>query len=268
MSRDGVRVPLSIVYRRGLVRDGRAPLLLYALGAYGATLDPNFISGGLKLLDLGGVFAVAHVRGGGELGDAWHTAGKKLTKPNTWRDLIDAARHLISGGYTSSSKLGIWGASAGGIAVGRFMTEEPLLAAVVIDQVGVSNALRNEFAAVGAVNVPEFGTVTDLDGFRGLYAMDAYQHVRDGTAYPSVLLTTGLNDPRLPSWQPTKMVARLQAATSSTNPVLLRVERDAGHGIGSTQSQGEVELTDITAFLLWRTGDPQFQAPVPQRRTA
>ena len=262
-ARDGVRVPLSIVYRKGLVRDGRAPLLLDAYGAYGATENPTFITGGLRLLDLGGVFAVAHVRGGGELGEAWHMAGKKLTKPNTWRDMIDAARHLIAAGYTSSSKLGIWGASAGGITVGRFMTEEPHLAAVVIDQVGVSNALRNEFAAVGAENVPEFGTVTDPQGFKGLYAMDAYQHVRKGTAYPSVLLTTGLNDPRLPSWQPTKMTARLQAATSSMNPVLLRVESDAGHGIGSTQSQGDAEITDITAFLLWRTGDPRFQ---PQRR--
>jgi len=258
-ARDGVRVPLSIVCRRGLARDGRAPLLMDAYGAYGATTDPGLVAGWLPLLDLGGVLAIAHVRGGGELGEDWHLAGKKLTKPNTWRDTIDCARHLIADGYTSSRKLGIMGGSAGGITVGRFMTEEPQLAAVIIDQVGVSNTLRTEFSASGAENIPEFGTVTDPEGFKGLYAMDAYQHIRNGTAYPSVLLTTGLNDPRCPPWEPTKMTARLQAATSSKNPVLLRVGTDDGHGIGSTRSQRDVETADIIAFLLWRTGDPRFQ---------
>jgi prolyl oligopeptidase len=256
---DGVMVPLSIVYRKGLVRDGSAPLLLWAYGAYGITEDPGFMARWLALLDLGGVFAVAHVRGGGELGEDWHLAGQKLTKPNTWRDMIACAGYLIDKRYTRSAKLGIIGGSAGGITVGRFMTERPDLAAVVIDEVGVSNPMRSEFSPNGPPNIPEFGTVTDPEGFKGLYEMDAYQHVRDGGAYPSVLLTTGLNDPRVSSWEPTKMTARMQAATSSGNPVILRVETDAGHGVGSTRTQRDRETADIIAFLLWRTGDPRYQ---------
>ncbi|HEY5006636.1 MAG TPA: prolyl oligopeptidase family serine peptidase, partial [Caulobacteraceae bacterium] len=186
-------------------------------------------------------------------------AGQKLTNPNTWRDMIAAAHYLIEAKYTSSAKLGIIGGSAGGITVGRFMTEQPALAAVVIDQVGVSNASRSEFSPNGPPNIPEFGTVTEQDGFKALYEMDAYLHVKDGTAYPSVLLTTGLNDPRVSSWEPTKMTARLQAATSSKNPVLLRIETDAGHGIGSTLSQRDHETADTLAFLFWRTGDPRYQ---------
>lgn len=258
-ARDGARIPLSIIYRKGLKRNGSAPLLLDAYGAYGVTQDPGFLARWLPLLDLGGVFAVAHVRGGGELGEDWHLAGQKLTKPNTWRDTIDCAEYLIRERYTSKPKLGIMGGSAGGITVGRFMTERPDLAAVVIDQVGVSNPLRSEFSPNGPPNIPEFGSVTTQQGFEGLMAMDAYQHVVNGTRYPSVLLTTGLNDPRVPSWEPTKMTARLQAATASKNPVLLRVETDAGHGIGSTRSQRDVETADIIAFFLWRTGDPRFQ---------
>ncbi len=256
---DGTRVPLSIVYRKGLKRDGSAPLLLNAYGAYGITEDPAFIARWLPLLDLGGVFAVAHVRGGGELGEDWHLAGKKLTKPNTWRDMIAAANYLIDERYTSSRRLAIVGGSAGGITVGRFLTERPDLAAVVISQVGVSNAMRSEFSPNGPPNVPEFGTVTDPEGFKALYEMDAYQHVRDGTPYPSVMLTTGLNDPRVSSWEPTKMAARLQAANASKNPILLRIETDAGHGIGSTRTQRDRETADIIAFMLWRTGDPRAQ---------
>ncbi len=258
-ARDGTRVPLSIIYRRGLKRDGSAPLLLNAYGSYGITEDPGFIARWLPLLDLGGIFAVAHVRGGGELGEDWHLAGKKLTKPNTWRDMIACAEYLIAERYTSSAKLAITGASAGGITVGRFLTERPDLAAVVISEVGVSNAMRSEFSPNGPPNVPEFGTVTEPEGFKALAEMDAYQHVVDGTRYPSVMLTTGLNDPRVSSWEPTKMTARLQAADASHNPIILRIETDAGHGIGSTRSQRDRETADILAFMLWRTGDPRYQ---------
>ncbi len=257
--RDGVKVPLSIVYKKGLKRDGSAPLLLDAYGSYGITEDPGFLVRYLPFLDLGGVFVQAHVRGGGELGEDWHLAGKMATKANTWRDDIDCARWLIAQGYTSAPKLAIIGGSAGGITVGRFLTEEPKLAAVVIDAVGSSNTLRAEFSPNGPPNIPEFGTVKDEAGFHALYEMDAYQHVKDGVPYPSVLLTTGLNDPRVSSWEPTKMTARLQAATSSKNPIILRVETDAGHGIGSTRAQRDHELADEFAFILWRTGDPRFQ---------
>jgi prolyl oligopeptidase len=258
-ARDGVRVPLSIVYKKGLKRDGSAPLLLEVYGSYGISYPPFFQARFLTLLDLGGIFAVGHVRGGGELGEDWHLAGQKLKKPNTWRDAIDCAEALIAQGYTSKKRLTVRGESAGGITVGRFLTERPDLAAVIIDQVGVSDAMRSEFSPNGPPNIPEFGTVTTEDGFKALYPMDAYQHVKDGVKYPSILLTTGLNDPRVSSWEPTKMTARLQAATVSKNPVLLRVDTDAGHGIGSTRAQRDIETADILAFLLWRTGDPRFQ---------
>jgi len=258
-ARDGVLVPLSIVYKRGLKRDGSNPVILDAYGAYGITQDPGFIARWLPFLDLGGIFAVAHVRGGGELGEAWHLAGYKATKPNTWRDTIDCAEYLIKQGYTSKAKLGVMGGSAGGITMGRLFTERPDLAAVVIDAVGVSNASRSEFSPNGPGNIPEFGTVTEEAGFKALYEMDAYLHVVDGTKYPSIMLTTGLNDPRVSSWEPTKMTARLQAANASKNPIILRVETDAGHGIGSTLSQRDVETGDTIAFVLWRTGDPRYQ---------
>ena len=255
---DGTKVPLSIIYKKGLRRDGGAPVLLEAYGSYGITLDPGFLARWLPFLDLGGVFAVAHVRGGGELGEDWHLAGQKLNKPNTWRDMIAAGEYLIAAGYTRKSKLAIVGGSAGGITVGRFVTERPDLAAVVISQVGVSNATRSEFSPNGPGNIPEFGSVTDAQGFKGLLEMDAMQHVKKGVAYPSIMLTTGLNDPRVPSWEPTKMTARLQAATGSKNPVILRIETDAGHGIGSTRDQRDRETGDIIAFILWRTGDKRF----------
>jgi prolyl oligopeptidase len=258
-ARDGVKVPLSIVYRKGVARN--APLLMEAYGAYGITIDPAFLGRWLPFLDLGGVFAVAHVRGGGELGEDWHIAGQKLRKYNTWRDTIDCAQYLINTHWTSHKHLAVIGGSAGGITVGRLLTERPDLAAVVIDQVGVSDAMRSEFSPNGPPNIPEFGTVKDPEGFKGLYAMDAYQHVRDGVKYPSILLTTGLHDPRVSSWEPTKMTARLQAATGSKNPVLLRVDADAGHGIGSTRTQRDIETADVIAFILWRTGDPRFQPP-------
>jgi prolyl oligopeptidase len=258
-ARDGVKIPLSIVYRKGLKRNGSAPLLLEAYGAYGITLDPVFLARWLPFLDLGGVFAVAHVRGGGELGEDWHLAGQKLKKYNTWRDTIDCAQTLIDHRWTSHKHLAVIGGSAGGITAGRLLTERPDLAAVVISEVGVSDAMRSEFSPNGPPNIPEFGSVTTEKGFYGLYAMDAYQHVHDHVKYPSVLLTTGLHDPRVASWEPTKMTARLQAATASKNPVLLRVEADAGHGIGSTRVQRDTETADIIAFIMWRTGDPRFQ---------
>jgi prolyl oligopeptidase len=262
---DGVKIPLSIIYKKGVKRDGSAPMLLEAYGAYGIKLNPVFISRWLPWLDLGGVFAVGHVRGGGELGEDWHLAGQKLTKPNTWRDTIACAEYLIAQNYTSKRTLAVIGGSAGGITVGRFMTERPDLAAVVIDQVGVSDALRSEFSPNGPPNIPEFGTVTNEVGFKGLYAMDAYQHVKDGVKYPAVLLSTGLHDPRVSSWEPTKMTARLQAATASKNPVLLRVEADAGHGIGSTRAQRDKETADVMAFILWRTGNPAYQPSGAQK---
>jgi prolyl oligopeptidase len=258
-ARDGVKVPLSIIYRKGVERDGSAPLYLQAYGAYAFDIDPAFTPRFLPWLDLGGVYAVAHVRGGGELGEDWHKAGQKLTKPNTWRDCIDCAEYLIRGRWTSRSKLAVEGTSAGGIMVGRFLTERPELLAVAIVRVGDTNATRAEFMQSGPDNIPEFGSIKDPDGFKGLLEMDAYQHVTDGTEYPAVMLTTGVNDPRVASWEPGKFAARLQTATASGKPAILRVETDAGHGLGSTRKQRDDETADIYAFILWQTGDRRFQ---------
>jgi prolyl oligopeptidase len=248
-SADGTMIPLSIIHRRDLALDGSHPTLLDGYGAYGYSYDPNFSPGLLAWLEKGGVFAVAHVRGGGEYGEEWHAAGKGATKPNTWRDFIAAGEYLVSHRYTSPRHLAGTGTSAGGILIGRAITERPDLFGAAVIRVGDSDALRSETMDSGPANIPEFGTVADSAGFLALHAMDAYQHVKEGTPYPAVLLTTGMNDPRVAPWQAAKMAARLQAATTSGRPILLRVERDAGHGMGSTRTQRNEETADTYAFL-------------------
>ncbi len=256
---DGVMVPLSIVHQRGLKMDGTNPTILWGYGAYGISIDPAFDPTLLGWLEKGGIFALANPRGGGEYGEDWHKGGQKLTKPNTWRDFIACAEYLVDNHYTSPAKLAIQGGSAGGITIGRSITERPDLFAAAIDQVGMSDALRFENTPNGPPNIPEFGSVQTQWGFEDLYAMSAYAHVRDGVHYPAVMLTTGWNDPRVASWQPGKMAARLQAATGSGKPVLLRVEYSAGHGFGSTKVQNDEERADRWSFLLWQFGVAGFQ---------
>ena len=256
---DGVMVPLSIVHKRDLKKDGSNPTLLEGYGSYGITEDPGFDPMRLAWLERGGILAVAHPRGGGEYGEDWHKAGQKLNKPNTWRDFIACAEYLVDQHYTSSSKLAGTGTSAGGITIGRAFTERPELFAAAVDRVGVSNAVRGEYTPNGPPNIPEFGTTKELYGFQDLYTMDAYHHVRDGVKYPAILLTTGWNDPRVASWEPGKMAARLQAATASGKPVLLRVDYAGGHGFGSTKAQVEEETADDWSFLLWQFGVDGFQ---------
>jgi len=258
----GVTIPLSIVHRRGLALDGKAPVWLTGYGAYGISLKPAFASTHLTLMEDGGVYAVCHVRGGGEFGEDWHLAGMKATKPNTYRDLIACADYLTREGYGSPATLAIEGRSAGGITVGMALTERPDLFRVVFSGVGDSNALRAEFETDGAANALEYGSVKTEAGFRALAAVDALSHVKDHTAYPAVLLTTGLNDPRVAPWQPGKMTARLQAATDSGRPVLLLVDTDAGHGMGSTKLQCDRERADQLAFFYWQIGKPGYQ-PAP-----
>jgi prolyl oligopeptidase len=256
---DGTLIPLSIVYKRGLVKDGSHPTIIEGYGAYGITLDPAFVPRFIPWLERGGIWATAHVRGGGEYGEEWHQAGRMLTKQNTIGDLIACSEYLVRQKYTSAKYLAAQGGSAGGITVGGALTQHPELYAAILDDVGDSDSLRSEFMASGPANIPEFGTVKTEDGFKGLYAMDAYAHVKDGVAYPAVMLTTGVNDPRVDPWQAAKMTARLQAASSSGKPILLRVDYDAGHGFGSTKMQRDQELADQMSFLLWQFGDPQFQ---------
>ena len=256
---DGTRIPLSIVYRKDLVRDGKRPLILSGYGAYGNAIEPRFNPTRLAWLDNGGILATAHIRGGGEFGEAWHLGGQKLTKLNTVFDFIACGQYLVDHGYTDSAHLAGLAGSAGGITVGGAMNWRPDLFAVILDLVGVSDALRFETEPNGPPNVPEFGSIKTFDGFRGLYAMSPYAHVRAGTPYPAVLLVTGANDPRVSPWHSAKLAARLQAATTSGKPVLLRLDMQAGHGMGSNRSQREQELADLWAFTLWQMGDPGFQ---------
>jgi prolyl oligopeptidase len=251
-SYDGTMVPLSIAYKKGIPLDGTNPTELVGYGAYGLTLDPGFNPSNLAWLERGGILAVAHVRGGGEEGEAWHLAGYKLTKPNTWRDLIACAEYLINKKYTSSPYLGIEGGSAGGITIGRAITERPELFAAAMIRAGCVNALRMETDSNGPGNIPEFGTFTEQAGFEDLFTMDAYHHVRDGVHYPAVLLTTGMNDPRVPPWQPAKMAARLQAANGGDKPILLWTDYQGGHGIGASQKQRNELNADMYAFYLWQ----------------
>jgi len=199
------------------------------------------------------------VRGGGENGQEWYEAGKQKTKPNTWKDAIAAGEWLVAKGYTTPARLSIRGGSAGGILVGRAITERPELFGAAVDDVPVSDMIRMESSANGVPNIPEFGSVKTEEGFRALHAMSSYHWVKDGVPYPAVLVTTGANDPRVDAWQAAKMAARLQAATSSGKPVLLRIDYDAGHGMGSTKKQTYEVSADRFAFLLWQAGVKEFQ---------
>ncbi len=258
-SHDGARVPLSIIHRTGVALDGDNPTLLYGYASYGITEEPWFSPWRLAWLERGGIFAVANPRGSGAFGQDWYRAGKQATKPNSWKDFIAAAEYLIRQRYTSPAKLGIWGGSAGGILVGRSMTERPDLFAAVVASVGVFDTVRAELTPNGVPNIPEFGTHKTEAGFRALLEMSTYHHIRDGARYPAMLLTHGVNDPRVEVWESTKTAARLQQATASGKPVLLRLDYASGHGVGSTKAQRNDERADVLSFLLWQFGEPAFQ---------
>ncbi len=259
---DGTAIPLSIVHRRDMKLDGTNPTLLYAYGSYGISSSPGFSAARLAWFEHGGVYAIAHVRGGGEFGEEWHLAGKDANKVNTITDFIDCARWLVAKGYTSPARLGARGGSAGGITMGGAITRAPELFAAVLDEIPVSDQLRIETSPNGPPNVPEFGSVKTEQGFKNLYATSAVQHVVRGTKYPAVMLTTGINDPRVDPWQAAKMAATLLDATTSGKPILLRVDYEGGHGlIGSGRSQAVALAADEYAFLLWQFGVPEFQPP-------
>ena len=263
-SQDGIEVPVSIVYTKSQPRDGSARVLIDAYGAYGVSEEPSFSPSLLAWLERGGVYVVAHVRGGGELGKQWHLGGFKATKANTWRDAIATARWLVREGWTTPQRMAIIGGSAGAIAAANAVVEAPGLFAAMVSQVGFHDTLRGETGMVGPANVPEFGSVANEEGFRDLLAMSSYARVQPGVAYPAALLTTGFNDPRVDAWDPGKMAARLQAINAapggSGKPVLLRVDFAGGHG-GGTTSQLVEEYADVFAFLLWQTQAPGFRLP-------
>ncbi|MBK8257784.1 MAG: S9 family peptidase [Polyangiaceae bacterium] len=254
VSADGTKVPLTVLYRRDLKKDGKNPVWLDAYGAYGYSNDPWFDPTRLAWLERGGVFAVCHVRGGGELGEDWHLAGAKANKQRGVEDDIACAEHLISQGFTSKAHLGAAGASAGGLIVGKVISDRPDLFAAAVIEVGLADTLRMELEVSGPANVPEFGSVKVEEQFRWLYASSPYAAVKDGVDYPAVLLTAGMRDARVSPWQPAKFAARLQRASTSKKPVLLRVDYEGGHhALLVSKAQYSRDMADMYTFMFAQT---------------
>ena len=262
ISKDGTRVPINILYRKGMNRNGRNPVLLYAYGGYGVSMRPNFSAMNRLWLDYGGVFAVVNVRGGGEFGEPWHLAGNLTKKQNVFDDFDAGMRYLTEFKYTSADRLAIMGGSNGGLTMGAALTQHPASMRAVVSQVGMYDMLRVETDPNGEFNTTEFGTVKDAAQFKALFDYSPLLRVKDGVAYPAVLVTTGAQDGRVAPWQSRKMTARLQAATSSKNPVLLRTDFGAGHGIGTSLAIRIEEQADTYAFLVDQLG---IKGPVPAR---
>ena len=253
-SKDGTKIPLNIIFRKGMKRDGQNPTLLYGYGGYGISMSPNFEFTRRLWFDRGGVYVVANIRGGGEFGEDWHKAGNLTKKQNVFDDFAGAAEYLIKEKYTSPEKLAIQGGSNGGLLMGAMITQHPDLMRAVVSQVGIYDMLRVELAPNGAFNVTEFGTVKDPDQFKALYAYSPYHHAMNGTKYPSILMMTGANDGRVAPYHSRKMVARLDEANKSQNPILLRTSSAAGHGIGTALNERIKQLGDIYAFLFAQLG--------------
>jgi len=253
-SKDGTKIPLNILFRKGTQRDGQNPTLLYAYGGYGISMSPNFDFTRRLWFDRGGVYVVANIRGGGEFGEEWHKAGNLTKKQNVFDDFAAAAEYLSKEQYTRPGKLAIQGGSNGGLLMGAMITQHPDLFRAVVSSVGIYDMLRVELAPNGAFNVTEFGTVKDPDQFKALYAYSPYHHVVDGTKYPAVLMMTGANDGRVAPYHSRKMTARLLAANKSENPILLRTSSSAGHGIGTALSERVKQAADIYAFFFAQLG--------------
>jgi prolyl oligopeptidase len=253
-SKDGARIPLNIVFRKGMKRDGQNPTLLYGYGGYGISMAPNFDFTRRLWFDRGGVYVVANIRGGGEFGEDWHKEGNLTKKQNVFDDFAAAAEYLVKEKYTRPERLAIQGGSNGGLLMGAMITQHPDLMRAVVTSVGIYDMLRVELAPNGAFNVTEFGTVKDPEEFKALYAYSPYHHVVDGTKYPSILMMTGANDGRVAPYHSRKMTARLDEANKSDNPILLRTSSSAGHGIGTALSERIKQSADIYAFLFTQLG--------------
>jgi prolyl oligopeptidase len=255
ISKDGTRVPVNIIRRKGTRLDGANPTLLEGYGGYGVSEKPYFLGSFARVwLDQGGVYVDANLRGGGEYGEEWHKAGNLTRKQNVFDDFIACAQYLIDQKYTSSKHLAIIGGSNGGLLMGAAFTQRPDLFRAVVSSVGIYDMLRVELDPNGTFNVTEFGTVKDPGQFKALYAYSPYHHVKDGTAYPAILFVTGENDHRVNPMQSRKMTARLQAASSSDHPILLRTSSNAGHGIGTALDERIEESADVFSFLFDQLG--------------
>jgi len=250
-SKDGTKVPVNIIRKKGLALDGSHPCLVTGYGGYGVNETPGFSAARRVLIEQGVVWAQANIRGGGEFGDAWHKAGNLLNKQNVFDDFIAAAEHMVKTKHTTSERLAIEGGSNGGLLMGAAFTQRPELFKAVISHVGIYDMLRVELSPNGAFNVTEFGTVKDPAQFKALFAYSPYHHVKEGTKYPSILFLTGANDPRVDPMQSRKMTARLQAVGAD---VYLRTSANSGHGIGTGLSERIEQSVDVDAFLFDRLG--------------
>jgi prolyl oligopeptidase len=250
-SKDGTRVPVNIVRRKGLALDGKGALLVTGYGGYGVNIEPGFSGGRLTLLEQGVTWAQANLRGGGEYGDAWHRQGNLENKQNVFDDFAAVVKHLQSRGYAAPARTAIEGGSNGGLLMGAAFTQHPGLVGAVVSHVGIYDMLRVELSANGAFNIPEFGTVTNPSHFAALYAYSPYHRVREGTAYPPILFLTGANDPRVDPMQSRKMTARLQSVGAAC---YLRTSMSSGHGIGTALSERIEQSVDVHAFLFDRLG--------------
>jgi oligopeptidase B len=252
-ARDGVHVPISIVYRKDLPRDGSAPLYLYGYGAYGSAIMPGFSASRLSLLDRGFAYAIAHIRGGDDLGYAWYEAGKLDRRTNTFNDFVDVARCLIDAGYTRAGRIAIAGGSAGGELMGAVVNQAPELWGAVVAHVpfvDVLNTMLDASLPLTPIEWPEWGNpIEDPDAFRLIHSYSPYDQLRPGR-YPPMLVTAGLNDPRVTYWEPAKYVAKLRTLKQDDNWLLLKTNMDAGHGGQSGRFDALLELAEEYAFML------------------
>ncbi|HUQ29869.1 MAG TPA: prolyl oligopeptidase family serine peptidase [Usitatibacter sp.] len=261
-SADGTSIPVTLIYKKTTTLTGRNPTILTAFGSYGVTLTPTFDAALLAWLERGGVYAIAHVRGGGEHGLAWHMAGMRAQKINTINDFIAVAEFVSSYGFTSPAKLAAVATGAGAIPVGGALARRPELFAAVVLRSPMTDLVQLESTPNGPANIPEFGSTTTSEGAAALRAMSPLHQVKDGTAHPAVLLTAVADDPWIPLSQSGRLAARLQGANPAGKPVLLRVD-DAVHA-SRTREQHDQDLADIYSFLLWQFEAPAVAAPVPQ----
>jgi prolyl oligopeptidase len=254
VSKDGTKVPMTLLYRKGLMQDGKNPTLLNAYGGFGISMTPSFDMTRRLWLDHGGILAIANIRGGGEYGEEWHRAAMLTKRQNAYDDFFASARLLIDERYTNPQRLAIEGGSNGGLLMGVALTQHPELYRAVVAHVGLYDMLRFELHPNGVFNTAEYGSVKDPAQFKALYAYSPLHRVKDGTAYPAVLLLTGVNDGRVDPANSYKMAARLQAATSSKLPILLRVNFASGHGLGDSFTSAADRRADVFAFLFQQLG--------------
>jgi len=265
-SKDGTRVPLNIVRKKGIKLDGSHPLLLNGYGGYGVSMTPGFLGPRTRLwLDGGGVYVIANLRGGGEFGEEWHEQGKLTKKQNVFDDFIAAAEYLVKAGYTNHRRMAAIGGSNGGLLMGAVFTQRPELFRAVVSTVGIYDMLRVELDPNGSFNTTEFGTVKNPDEFKALHGYSPYHRVTDGGKYPAIFMATGETDGRVNPMHSRKMVARLQAATASGYPVYLSINTKAGHGIGSSLAIRVAQSADIYAFLFDQL---DMKLPKPERTRA